>query len=68
MEFGLSSATLSGDVITLDWNGEPPGTPDTTYAATFDLTGSSPLPGPASLALLASRLAGLAALRRRRRR
>jgi hypothetical protein len=64
--FGLSSATLSGDVITIDWPGiQDPDALATEFSATFNLTGST-LPEPASLTLLASGLAGLAALRRRR--
>jgi hypothetical protein len=55
----LSAATLSGDMITIDWNGT--GTDNVTYSATFDFA------APASMALLATGLLGLGVTRRRRR-
>jgi hypothetical protein len=64
--FGLASASLTGDVITIGWNGEPDGTPDADYSAQFDITTALPVPEPATLGVLAIALIGLAAARRNR--
>ena len=62
---GATVTSLTSDSVTFEWT--EAAIPDGTYFTAQFITGPSPIPLPASMPLLAIGLAGLAALRSRRK-